>query len=417
MNNAGGNIAKLIENTNNNYYLRVSGMIQDLATYKVEKGKIATSYSPSVEDVNDLIVNESADKFIGENLLDRVDERKDYKINVYNGNYQAAAGYSTLRFVDIKPGTNYVVSKTDGDNGTGITFHDENENYLSWISSKDNDFTFVTPASAYKMAICYDTSCQIKLERGTKSTKFSLSPKDAQLELDNAAGGINLFNTVDCRLLNLQNTSGRAWTDTGFEFTASATSGLEKKVRLLGAFTRNGYYTISAKVRTSQAVNVTLNLTANEISGDFIVSSTPTTISLTTYVSNATLAVQAPTFTVTVGAETIYVDELMIEHGHNASPYAPAPRDLPAKIETAINNITLTADKIKFQNQSGVTFADMFNDPETGNPTLKAGYIDAEKVTTKTLVCVNGAGRIKSAVKREGDGSFRTYYANESGTD
>ena len=228
----------------------------------------------------------------------------------------------------------------------------------------------------------------LKIEAGDKATPYLLSPEDLELLIEmtgyDSAGGINLFNTVDCALLNMQNISNRRWTDTGFAFTTSATTGLTKKLRLLSVFRSPGYYTLSAKVRTTQAVNVTLNLEINGTSEDFIISTTPTIISMTAYVESI-VQNKFPTFTTTVGAETIYIDELMVEFGRNASPYAPAPRDIPAKIDVAVNNIKITADKISFTNQSGTSFADMFNDPATGNPTLKGEFIEADNLTAAAL--------------------------------
>ena len=61
---------------------------------------------------------------------------------------------------------------------------------------------------------------------------------------------------------------------------------------------------------------------------------------------------------------------------------------------------------MKFQNQSGVAFAEMFNDPNTGNPTLKAGYIDVGNLDIR--------GIIKNGVKWELNQDGSGFLANKN---
>ena len=217
---------------------------------------------------------------------------------------------------------------------------------------------------------------------------WNKSLKDQQEDIDNAAGGVNLWNTVDCTVLSVgDGINSIAWNETGFSFKSNTVSGATSYVaRLKSAINRNGFYTVSfkAKVNTGTAVEFRCDISDIEVY-TFSASTSVKTFTFTTQVTNYSSTYNFVDFRLVSSNITLTITDLMIEYGTIAHPFTYAPRQLPVSIEQKTNALIATADLMTFQNQSGVAFASMFNDPNSGTPTLKAANIDADSLKVSAV--------------------------------
>lgn len=410
----------IIENTDIGY-VRMSGQIKDIDTYKVEKGTKATSYSPAPEDVEDSMNNKIDNiKIGGENLIFRekywqtttptvvqlTAEPEHSRIRIKKVTADEAK-HTYLNFVKtLTKGKTYTLSydiTTDMPitserllflrcNGNGQALQYMKDQTVSSINTWiHKELTFVCNHSGTDDisidSLALSTSHfnegqtilfrNIKIEEGNKATTYSYAPEDERLEASRA--GVNMLPNT--KLLTVTGVTGVNYKYESRQIVTAIN---------LKPFT---IYTVSfkCKVLSGTTTKCSIGVTNSKIDvvyqrGDLVI--TNDRMSWTFYTRNATNCSKL-LFYAGLAGETgtnkLEYSEIMLEETSIASEkWIPNAGDVEYVIESkkvAVNNLVLNSKNMK--NTSGwagninVTQSETLNEPVFYNRSTTT----SEKVT------------------------------------
>ncbi|WP_459127648.1 phage tail spike protein [Latilactobacillus curvatus] len=132
----------------------------------------------------------------GINLIVRHDELKDTMISP-SGEAAPYGGSSLTKvIVSVKPGNALTMTRYNSaeDNNFRFAFYDASGAVVKCSYNADLSHTEEVPPKAATFRISYGTNLIVKLERGRKSSEYTLAPEDAQEQIDtvnNALANVN----------------------------------------------------------------------------------------------------------------------------------------------------------------------------------------------------------------------------------
>lgn len=87
-----------------------------------------------------------------------------------------------IHYIPVQPGERLTLTKNSGfhDNSWRLSYYDSDKNWISRYTSTSDRVTFTIPNNIYFMRASYPADAQVKLERGTRATPWSLAPEDTR---------------------------------------------------------------------------------------------------------------------------------------------------------------------------------------------------------------------------------------------
>ncbi len=138
----------------------------------------------------------------GINLIVRHDELKDTMISP-SGEAAPYGGSSLTKvIVSVKPGNALTMTRYNSaeDNNFRFAFYDASGAVVKHSYNADLSHTEEVPPKSATFRISYGTNLTVKLERGRKSSEYTLAPEDAQEQIDSVNNGLGrvegLYNSI-----------------------------------------------------------------------------------------------------------------------------------------------------------------------------------------------------------------------------
>lgn len=90
-----------------------------------------------------------------------------------------------IHYIPVQPGERLTLTKNSGfhDNSWRLSYYDSDKNWISRYTSASDRITFTIPNNIYLMRASYPADAQVKLERGTRATPWSLAPEDTKASI------------------------------------------------------------------------------------------------------------------------------------------------------------------------------------------------------------------------------------------
>lgn len=90
-----------------------------------------------------------------------------------------------IHYIPVQPGERITLTKNSGfhDNSWRLSFYDSNKNYMDRYTHASDRNTFTVPNNVYYLRASYPADAQVKLERGTRATPWSLAPEDTKASI------------------------------------------------------------------------------------------------------------------------------------------------------------------------------------------------------------------------------------------
>ena len=138
-----------------------------------------TKYTTPVLDYSFDAVNDV--DITGKNLVIREGEIENTGIDT-SGNPVGLGGISLMAtYISVKPGETYRFTKSASATGDGYFRYrwlSESQTYIGRAANANNTFTWVVPENTYYLHVSYPSGANVKIEKGSTATPFSLNPID-----------------------------------------------------------------------------------------------------------------------------------------------------------------------------------------------------------------------------------------------